>query len=124
MRDFRSTCLWPAAFVVAGAATSVQAAGFKRIKTAADFKAKIVGKTLSVGKSTFIVQPDGSLTGSTPTGKVVGKWNWQQGFYCRALRIGKKNFPSDCQLVRFNGDEVVFVRQQGKGDSSPAMTVK
>ncbi|SFT35709.1 hypothetical protein [Sedimentitalea nanhaiensis] len=104
--------------------TPADAAGFKRIKSADDFNSKIVGKTLASGKSAFVLQPNGAITGSSPGGKVVGKWNWQKGYYCRALRIGKKEYPSDCQTVYFDGSDFYSVGQQGKGDKSPVFSVK
>ncbi|MEY8830880.1 hypothetical protein AB9K34_21125 [Sedimentitalea sp. XS_ASV28] len=101
-----------------------EADSFKKIKSEGDFNANIVGKTLTSGKTTLVIQPDGSITGSAPSGKVVGKWNWQKGYFCRALRVGKKDFPSDCQTVYFDGGEFYTVAQQGKGDKSPMFSAK
>ena len=101
------------------ALASPAVAGPKRIKTEQEFTQLIVGRDLTNPAGTVRADPGGKLRGTIGGAKIIGGgWNWQQGYFCRALKTAKREWPSECQLVRVDGKTLTFTGQQGKGETS------
>lgn len=99
-----------ACFCLASPATA------ERILTEEDFRAKVVGKSMtSADGATFKIHANGKLTGSVGSKKFRGVWNWQSGYFCRNGKMAGKEIGSDCQVVEVDGDTVTNIRNQGKG---------
>jgi hypothetical protein len=89
---------------------------YKRIKKAADFNAIVVDKNLAFGPNTAIICSNGKTDGKLKKqGKYYGAWAWQNGYYCRNLVINKKETGTNCQLVEFDGKQLRFTKDKGKG---------
>lgn len=89
-----------------------------RIATEQEFREKAVGKKLVYKKGYVIVHDDGSLTGTFGKKKITGTWSWEDEYYCRTGKVGKKDFGHDCQVVEASGDSLVFITKKGKGKKS------
>ena len=91
-----------------------------RIATEADF-AKIAGKTLTLDGNDsvfFVFGADGTLTGTTPGGPVMGTHAMRDGFWCRTLTQGAPRAPrQECQVLVLDGDKLTGTRDRGKGSS-------
>lgn len=89
---------------------------FKRIKKAAEFNQKIVGKKLAFEHGTAVIHANGKTDGKlNKQGKYYGTWVFQKGYYCRNLVIAKKETGTDCQTVEISGNNARFTREKGKG---------
>ena len=89
-----------------------------RITTEQGFREKAVGKKLVQKHGYVIVHDDGTLTGAFGKKKITGTWNWEDTYYCRTAKLGKKDFGHDCQVVEVSGDGLIFIRKKGKGKKS------
>lgn len=105
-------------------AAPVLAGDFKRITTEAEYMQKIVGKKLVTGKDFVKIEKNGKMKGKFGGAKLVGAWKWQQGYWCRTIRLGGKDRGSDCQVVMVSDTQMYSIRKQGKGDKSPIFTIK
>lgn len=92
------------------------AGGMKRIKKEANFNAIVVGKTITAKDTTVVLHPNGKITGKYKADKITGAWNWSKGYYCRNVNVGKKKLGSNCLVVKHSGDQLLFIRDQGKGE--------
>ena len=81
----------------------------------AEFRERVVGKTLEAGTATFVVSADGTLSGSISDGAISGTWQYKDDQFCREAKAGSRQFPYDCQIVLLQGNEVVFWRNRGRG---------
>lgn len=92
-------------------------AGYKRIQTEDQFHAQIVGATLVTGNGSWVkLKRNGKVTGKTGDGrKIAGKWAFQNGMYCRTLKVAGKARPADCLLMELDGSKLRFRRNMGKG---------
>ena len=103
------------AFVTTSALPAL-ADNFKRIKSAEEFNALVVGKTLEWDGGTAIVYTNGKTNGKLKKqGKYTGSWVFSKGFYCRNLVIEKKETGTNCQTVEIDGNKMRLTRDQGKG---------
>lgn len=65
------------------------------------------------------VLEEGTIQGSAIGWEIVGKWTWQDGYFCRELSWGGDPIPYNCQLVEARGDDRIrFTVDQGAGDSA------
>lgn len=92
---------------------------FKRIRKEADFRAQIVGKTISTGSNYFVLHKNGTQTGQTKYGPITGNWKWNRNLFCRNTNVGTKALGLDCQVVKIakDGTSVMFIREKGKGET-------
>lgn len=98
---------------------SASADSFKRIKTEQEFNSIVVGKKLSWGGGTAVVQANGKTTGKlNKQGKYSGNWKFTKGFYCRNLVISGKETGTNCQTVEVSGNQLRLTRDQGKGSET------
>ena len=89
-----------------------------RITAEQEFRAKAVGKKL-VTKSGYVnVGKDGSLRGEFGGRELTGKWYWEDGYYCRTVKLGDRDLGHDCQAVLVTEDGMVFHRGKGQGKKS------
>ncbi len=95
------------------------AENWKRIKSEAQFRALAVDRKSVNQHGWVLVKSDGSMTGKiSGQGKVVGKWAWGNGFFCRNINIGTTKLGQNCQTVHASGNKVRFTRDKGKGQTS------
>ncbi|AUQ99450.1 hypothetical protein [Phaeobacter inhibens] len=93
-----------------------EAGSFKHVKTEADFLALVSGKTLSADWGSMQILPNGKIKGKTKQGKLVGAWQWNGALWCRNVRIGKQpERGTDCQKIGVSGNQLQFIREQGRG---------
>ena len=88
------------------------------IATEQEFREVAVGKKLVSKHGHVIVHDDGTLTGTFGNKELTGTWSWEDEFYCRSAKLGKKDIGDDCQVVEVSGDRLIFVRKKGKGKKS------
>jgi hypothetical protein len=61
------------------------------------------------------VTPDGTIQGRAFGTPVTGRWNWNNGYFCRDLFYGEDDLGFNCQLVQVNGETLRFTSDQGQG---------
>ncbi|OYU20076.1 MAG: dihydrodipicolinate reductase [Rhodobacteraceae bacterium PARR1] len=101
-------------------ALPARAEGYERIATREDFVAAVEGRDMRIGLLgiTLNVRADGTITGDAMGWPVTGKWDWQDGFFCREMDWSGTPIPYNCQLVERRGDDIRFTVDKGKGDSA------
>ena len=86
-----------------------------RITTKKEYITKVVGKKLTSGNGVVYSHKDGTLTGYFGEKEMTGTWTWEEGYWCRTVIIGGREFPHDCQVVTVLGDKLTFIRDRGEG---------
>ena len=67
----------------------------------------------------LMVGADGTIQGAAWGWDIVGRWDWQDGFFCREMKWGGDPIPYNCQLVEMRGDnEIRFTVDRGAGQSA------
>ena len=96
-----------------------------RIATEQEFREIAVGKKLvyKVGEYVFL-HDDGKMSGYFGGKKLTGKWSWEDEYYCRTGKSGKKKLGHDCQIVELSGNRLIFIREKGKGGNSGSYQIK
>ena len=79
-----------------------------RIETEQEFREIAVGKKLVYNKGALTVHDDGTMTGTHSGKKVTGTWSWEDEYYCRSVKVGKKDIGHDCQIVELSGNSLTF----------------
>jgi hypothetical protein len=65
------------------------------------------------------LQPDGRIEGSALGWAITGKWQWQDGYFCREMDWSGTPIPYNCQLVEVqDGDKLRFTVDRGAGDAA------
>lgn len=114
----------PAALVALAAlaaALPAAAEGFSRISDRNDFVEAVSGKELRMGLFgiSLKVEEDGEIRGSALGWDVTGRWEWQDGYFCREMDWSGYPIPKNCQLVETkDGEEIRFTVDRGTGDSA------
>jgi hypothetical protein len=114
----------PAALVALAAlsaALPAAAEGFSRISDRNDFVEAVSGKELRMGLFgiSLKVEEDGEIRGSALGWDVTGRWEWQDGYFCREMDWSGYPIPKNCQLVEARGgEEIRFTVDRGAGDSA------
>ncbi|WP_187431249.1 hypothetical protein ROLI_027920 [Roseobacter fucihabitans] len=105
--------------LVTTSALPALAGNFKRIKSAEEFTALVVGKKIEWDGGTAMIHANGKTDGKLKKqGKYAGNWVFSKGFYCRNLVINKKETGTNCQTVEIDGNSMRLTRDQGKGQST------
>jgi hypothetical protein len=94
---------------------------FQPIKDKGDFLSLIQDRELRIGiyNLSLNVLPDGKIEGSALGWGITGKWQWQDGYFCREMDWSGMEIEYNCQLVEANGDERLrFTVDKGTGDSA------
>lgn len=108
------------ALAVAGCVAPTYDVGYdgkpmRRIASAAEFEAAVVGKRLSSRGVTLVIRPNGRVTGSGQAGRVSLNWSWRGPYYCRSGSVGGIQVEEDCEVVLTSGNSVQFVSNRGRG---------
>lgn len=73
------------------------------------FRQAVVDRPLIIGDNEIIVNSNGQVVGRLRDGPITAsKWTWSGTKFCRALRTASRDFPSECQDVTMEGDNVSF----------------
>ena len=104
-----------------GLALSIPATAgdFKRIKKKSEYLKMVADKKLVADWGWVIASSDGSLMGQINGQSAQGKWDWKGGYWCRTITFGSTSMPRDCQSIHVSGDNVVAIRDKGKGKQTP-----
>lgn len=93
----------------------LQALGFERIKSEADYVKHIVGNKYCNKTGCWTARKNGKMTGKFGSDRFRANWAWRKGFSCRTGTLGGKDIGTDCQVVEVSGNQIRVTRQQGKG---------
>ena len=108
--------LFTASVLLAALSLPALADSFKRIKSEDDFRAMVVGRTITFDGGSSIINADGSTTGKlNDRGDYYGAWQWSGGYYCRNLVIEGSETGTNCLKMEISGDTLRFTRDRGKG---------
>ena len=102
-------------------ANAAYAEGFQPLRDRSAFLATVADKHLRnrLYGVRLMVNPDGTITGSAVGRQITGSWDWQDGYFCRAMRWGTREIPANCQLVETNARaQIRFTVDYGTGDSA------
>jgi hypothetical protein len=94
---------------------------FEPIKDKDDFLSLVQNRELRIGiyNLSLNLLPDGQIKGSALGWDITGKWQWQDGYFCREMDWSGMEIEYNCQLVEVNGDERLrFTVDKGTGDSA------
>lgn len=101
--------------------TLAQANGYEPVRDKAAFLSILKGKALRIGlyNLTLNVQPDGQIKGSALGWDISGKWQWQDGYFCRDMDWSGYPIEYNCQLVEVRENrELRFTEDRGTGSSA------
>ncbi|WP_138471632.1 dihydrodipicolinate reductase [Poseidonocella sp. HB161398] len=107
-----------ALLVLAGAGAGEARAQFRQVGTESEFRALTEGHILERTGIRLAVRHDGAIVGSAFGREVSGSWRWKDGWFCRDLAWGARQFPYNCQEVAVDGDRLRFASDQGRGRSA------
>lgn len=97
---------------------AVAEAKFEKVSTKDEFMEITEGKRMTIFGITVFVTPDGQIGGNAYGRKVSGAWRWQDGYFCRDLYWGQRDFGPNCQEVRVHGNKIRFASDRGAGMSA------
>jgi hypothetical protein len=103
------------------AALPAQANDFQPIRDKGEFLSLIDGKELRLNlfRISIKLTEDGQILGSALGWDLSGRWDWQDGYFCRDIDWSGTQIPFNCQLVEAKGGEVIrFTVDKGAGDSA------
>ena len=90
----------------------------KVITTSDELIELVTDKTLTRPFITLTVSSDGEIRGKGALSKITGAWLWEDGYFCRDLRWGRKDLKYNCQRVINDGNQLTFTSDRGAGDSA------
>lgn len=93
-------------------------AKYKKVNSKDEFVQITNGKNMTIMGITVFVTADGKIGGKAYGRQVKGAWRWQDGFFCRDLYWGERDFGPNCQEVRVHGDKIRFASDRGAGRSA------
>jgi hypothetical protein len=95
-------------------------ADFVPVTSREDFVALVDGRELRLGlfQIRLNVGGDGSITGSAMGWDVAGRWEWQDGYFCREMDWSGEPIPWNCQLVEVRDQKIRFTVDKGAGDEA------
>lgn len=93
---------------------------FQRITTLEEYTSSVVGRKIVLGgkEDTTTTHADGTMTGMFKGKPIVGTWEWENGYFCREMKIGDQVRKRDCQLMEVSGNSIRVIRNEGKGDTA------
>lgn len=94
---------------------------FEPVSDQATFLNLVKDRVLKIGlyNLAITVLPDGRIEGSALGWAITGKWQWQDGYFCREMDWSGTPIKYNCQLVEVQGAEKVrFTVDKGAGDSA------
>ncbi len=101
-------------------ASPAAAQGWSQVADKAQFVALVQDRDLRMPLFgiTLQVRPDGGITGRASGREVTGSWSWEDGFFCREMAWGGREFAANCQVVETTGDRIRFVADRGAGSAA------
>ena len=91
----------------------------KVITTPNEFIELITKKTLTRPFISLKVSSDGEIHGKGALSKITGAWLWEDEYFCRDLRWGRRILKYNCQRVTSDGgNKLTFTSDRGAGDSA------
>ena len=90
----------------------------KVITTSDELIELVTDKTLTRPFITLTVSSDGEIHGKGALSKITGAWLWEDRYFCRNLRWGRRDLKYNCQRVTSDGDKLTFTSDRGAGDSA------
>ena len=90
----------------------------KVITTSDEFIGLVTDKNLTRPFITLTVSSDGEIRGKGALSKITGAWFWEDGYFCRDLRWGRRDLKYNCQRVTSDGNKLTFTSDRGQGDSA------
>ena len=90
----------------------------KVITTSNEFIELVTDKNLTRPFITLKVSSDGKIRGKGELSKITGAWLWQDGYFCRDLRWGRRDLKYNCKRVTSDGSKLTFTSDRGAGDSA------
>jgi hypothetical protein len=103
------------------AAWPARANDFQPIREKSEFLSLVGGKELRLNlfRISIKLTEDGQIQGSALGWDLNGRWNWEDGYFCRDIDWSGTAIPFNCQLVEAKGDTVIrFTVDKGAGDSA------
>ena len=94
---------------------------FEPVRDQGKFLSLVKDRVLKIGlyNLSITVLPDGRIEGSALGWQITGRWQWQDGFFCREMDWSGFTIDYNCQLVEVQGAEKVrFTVDKGAGDSA------
>jgi hypothetical protein len=75
---------------------------------------QVAGRQLVSKAGTFVVAPDGRLTGTVGKGEALkGSWSVRDGQWCRKITAPKSLAGSECQPASIKGRTLTLTRKDG-----------
>ncbi len=99
-------------------ASPAMADGYSRVTDRAAFVGLVGGKSLTSLGVSLTVAASGAIGGRAFGRDVTGAWTWNDGYFCRTMSAGDRQFARNCQLVQYEGDRLRFIADRGKGDTA------
>lgn len=84
---------------------------FRQIINVSEFANVVVGKPLVRNNTSFIIEPDGTISGTYGGKMLVGNWEWVGDTFCRSLSVPARRY--NCQVVETDGSDARFLGFQG-----------
>ncbi len=103
------------------AAVPAKANEFEPIRDKTEFLSLVEGRELRLNlfRIRIKVQGDGQIEGSALGWDLTGRWDWQDGYFCRDMDWSGMPIPFNCQLVEAKGgEEIRFTVDRGNGESA------
>ncbi|MWB76802.1 dihydrodipicolinate reductase [Pseudooceanicola sp. 216_PA32_1] len=107
-----------AALVLASLTTAAPLAAEdgRRVTGRSEFLSLVKGRQLTYTGVALTVTEDGRILGRAFGREVTGNWNWQDGYFCRTMQWGSRQFEANCQAVELEGSRLRFTSDRGTGD--------
>lgn len=96
-------------------AAPASAEAFRTITERSTFLNLVEGRELRRLGIRLQVGSNGAIAGRAFGRSVTGNWRWEGGYFCRDLYYGSENLGPNCQQVKFNGNTMRFISDQGTG---------
>ncbi|WP_108260713.1 dihydrodipicolinate reductase [Mangrovicoccus ximenensis] len=107
-----------AILLLAALAAGPARAEFRVVQKESEFRSLVDGRSLTRTGVQLEVGQGGAIAGRAFGRDVTGKWRWQDGYFCRDLAWGERQFPYNCQQVAIDGDRLRFASDRGAGQAA------
>ncbi len=101
---------------------AASATEYRTVSDRGEFLSLVDGKELRIGALgiRIRVEDDGSIAGRASGWDLTGRWNWQDGYFCREMDWSGYEIEYNCQLVEVTdaNNRVRFTVDRGAGDSA------